>query len=546
MCKLIETIEDKSPRDIISKARFKMLERYPFFGDIAMNLSLIKDPGIIDAPLAVTRNGYLVYAPDEIKEYIKDFGLEGLITMTAHEILHKILKHFKERDSLKETVEDRYNVTVARGSPVEEILFGIQDAKDNQILLEDRVLDLQVIRDSGVSPRSIASKLQQIDRKFDYTYIKENSAGEIFLDVAEKLPKKDRSEDGGRKRKKSKRSTGGGGGGKSGKKQKQKKQKQGKKGKKGKKKKKGQKKGKKKSGHKKPQKIQPVWARKREKEQGKDQGQSKDREQGPEIVRIADEIQKERKDPHNIPEIEEELAEETEQKGKEGKEQEQQSKFDPDRNFDWEQVKNKAKQYARKKGGLPGGLSRLIEEMERRPQLDWRTILQQWTRKVLQSDYTWRRPADSYHSTGVYLPNVKQENVSIAVAVDTSGSIRSEELSSFVAEVKNIMRSRDNVEIYMIACDAAVHDTAWIQNPQLIGDMDFAGGGGTDFRPVFRHIRNEQVQVDGLVYLTDARGNFPERKPQYPVLWLIRGVERVEDLPDRWTPPFGRKIVFNE
>jgi len=49
------------------------------------------------------------------------------------------------------------------------------------------------------------------------------------------------------------------------------------------------------------------------------------------------------------------------------------------------------------------------------------------------------------------------------------------------------------------------------------------GGGGTDFRPFFDAIaatwggQNEAV----CVYLTDGYGDFPEKIPQLPILWVI-------------------------
>ena len=48
------------------------------------------------------------------------------------------------------------------------------------------------------------------------------------------------------------------------------------------------------------------------------------------------------------------------------------------------------------------------------------------------------------------------------------------------------------------------------------------GGGGTDFRPVFRYI-DEHYELDPslLIFFTDGYGAYPERPPQYPVMWLL-------------------------
>jgi predicted metal-dependent peptidase len=48
------------------------------------------------------------------------------------------------------------------------------------------------------------------------------------------------------------------------------------------------------------------------------------------------------------------------------------------------------------------------------------------------------------------------------------------------------------------------------------------GGGGTDFRPVFRYI-DEHSELDPslLIFFTDGYGTYPERPPAYPVMWFL-------------------------
>jgi predicted metal-dependent peptidase len=45
------------------------------------------------------------------------------------------------------------------------------------------------------------------------------------------------------------------------------------------------------------------------------------------------------------------------------------------------------------------------------------------------------------------------------------------------------------------------------------------GGGGTDFRPAFKWMEENDVVPDVLLYLTDGYGTFPEEAPEYPVIW---------------------------
>jgi predicted metal-dependent peptidase len=63
-----------------------------------------------------------------------------------------------------------------------------------------------------------------------------------------------------------------------------------------------------------------------------------------------------------------------------------------------------------------------------------------------------------------------------------------------------------------------------------------AGGGGTDFSPVFQWADDMDLAPDLLIYFTDAKGRFPEDPPAFPVIWLVKGRESV---------PFGERIQLN-
>ena len=77
----------------------------------------------------------------------------------------------------------------------------------------------------------------------------------------------------------------------------------------------------------------------------------------------------------------------------------------------------------------------------------------------------------------------------------------------------------------VIQCDAE------IQQVEMFDDMtpfpaDYRwrakGGGGTDFRPVFRYLdEHPEPEPDLLIFITDGDGDYPERAPAYPVMWLV-------------------------
>jgi predicted metal-dependent peptidase len=70
-----------------------------------------------------------------------------------------------------------------------------------------------------------------------------------------------------------------------------------------------------------------------------------------------------------------------------------------------------------------------------------------------------------------------------------------------------------------------------------------AGGGGTDFRPVFEKVAEEGLEPACLIFMTDCMGTFPEEPPPYPVLWL--STIRPEELSEGYTPPFGELLYLD-
>ncbi len=201
----------------------------------------------------------------------------------------------------------------------------------------------------------------------------------------------------------------------------------------------------------------------------------------------------------------------------------------------WQQRLAGAAQQAQQAGKLGGTLARLIEHLLQ-PQLPWRMLLARYMTAMARDDFSYMRP--SRREGEAILPSLKSSQIDIAVAVDTSGSIKAGEIEEFLSEVaalKGQMRAR----VTLLPCDSQLAPGApWIIEPWEDFDLpdSLAGGGGTDFRPVFEWLEANGVQPELLVYFTDAEGRFPDHEPNYPVIWLVKGKEKV---------PWGQRIQLN-
>lgn len=137
------------------------------------------------------------------------------------------------------------------------------------------------------------------------------------------------------------------------------------------------------------------------------------------------------------------------------------------------------------------------------------------------------------------LPSLSHRRLpEIVLAMDTSGSVAGAEMDQFAAELTGILEEFDTT-VHVVYCDSAVAGTDSFSRGDLPLDLTPVGGGGTDFRPAFRWVEQEGLDPGCLIYLTDLEClQFPEREPDYPVLWARVGQgERI--------PPFGEIIEIS-
>lgn len=178
---------------------------------------------------------------------------------------------------------------------------------------------------------------------------------------------------------------------------------------------------------------------------------------------------------------------------------------------------------AKAMGKLPAELDRALSTLLE-PQVDWREQIQSlFARKVGSGTFNWSRPDRALITRDIYAPGRSGFGAgTVVVGIDTSGSISSRELDMFMAEMAGILEDVRPKELVIMWCDAKVHRVDYAEEA---GDLNTIrakgapGGGGTSFIPVFDRIRQEGLEPEALVYLTDGRGSFPHIAPRYPVIW---------------------------
>lgn len=183
----------------------------------------------------------------------------------------------------------------------------------------------------------------------------------------------------------------------------------------------------------------------------------------------------------------------------------------------WKLATVQAAKQTANQGKLPGQLRKLLDDILV-PPIPWRDVLARFMAERIKDDYSWRRPNPYYVHSGIYLPVIDGVGMGdVVIALDTSGSVMSV-LDEFGSAVKDIVAATRPRRVYLIYCDAAVNRVDVFERGQELS-FETVGGGGTDFRPVFSHIKNNSINPACMLYLTDMYGSFPDEKPSYPVLW---------------------------
>ena len=192
------------------------------------------------------------------------------------------------------------------------------------------------------------------------------------------------------------------------------------------------------------------------------------------------------------------------------------------------------------RGTLPLFAQRLLEKL-RDPQVDWRTILNEFVQEEV-NDYSFSPPDRRFQESPFFLPDFNEmgkcgEPVDILFMIDTSGSMSDKEITAAFSEVKGAIDQFDGkLKGWLGFFDAAIIEPKPFESVDDVLKIKPAGGGGTDFQIIFEYVHQhmENKLPACIIILTDGYAPFPQEHlaRDIPVLWLIDNSD-VE-------PPWGK------
>ena len=182
-------------------------------------------------------------------------------------------------------------------------------------------------------------------------------------------------------------------------------------------------------------------------------------------------------------------------------------------------------------GKMGGNVDRNISEMLT-PKIDWKEALRDFVKSMTQGkdQSSWRRLHKRYLAADLIMPSSYSEKVGgIAIAIDTSGSIGTEELSQFLSEVKSICEEVSPEVIDLLYWDTHVASRETYTENELSGLTEStkpAGGGGTEPACVPKFMKKHNINPECLLMLSDGyigAQNAGDWDISAPVLWCIKG-----------------------
>jgi predicted metal-dependent peptidase len=181
---------------------------------------------------------------------------------------------------------------------------------------------------------------------------------------------------------------------------------------------------------------------------------------------------------------------------------------------------------SRSRGTLPAGWQRWANQELAGPQVPWRRVLAAAVRRAVAHaagccDYTYRR-IGRRRIPRIVTPALHRPLVTVAVVVDTSGSMGQSELDAALAEIKGVIRAAGIGPrgLFVLACDAAVGATARVRRTS---EVQLVGGGGTDMRVGIAAAEAVHPAPDVVVVLTDGCTPWPDHPTRARLVVAIIG-----------------------
>jgi predicted metal-dependent peptidase len=189
---------------------------------------------------------------------------------------------------------------------------------------------------------------------------------------------------------------------------------------------------------------------------------------------------------------------------------------------------------------VPRAISDLLE-----PKVDWRDALRDFVASAIKGkdEFTWRKLNKRHMANDIYLPSMENETIGeLVVAIDTSGSIGSAQITEFATELVSICDLCSPDKVRILWWDTDVHGEQVFEGDYkgIAAMLKPMGGGGTHVSCVNDYINKQKINAECVIVFTDGyvehdiTWNIPS-----PTLWMVTECKSFE-------PPVGKLVKFGD
>ena len=190
-------------------------------------------------------------------------------------------------------------------------------------------------------------------------------------------------------------------------------------------------------------------------------------------------------------------------------------------------IKQVADQVEKSRGTIPGEFKEILDALRHipEPKFDWKGYIRRFTGKSIKvyTKKSRRKLSKRYEDN----PGLKiKQKKHILVGIDTSGSVKKDELEEFLCEIHHLVKTGNEVTI--VQCDTAISHVGKYKPGE---QFEIHGRGGTSFQPVIDYYNEHMNKLSCLIYFTDGEASAPINV-KGDILWVLSSESSMnEELP---------------
>lgn len=191
-----------------------------------------------------------------------------------------------------------------------------------------------------------------------------------------------------------------------------------------------------------------------------------------------------------------------------------------DNNSDQVALVQEAMAAAKIAGQDPGKVQEILHDFLK-PKLNWKQILHNYLLDKIEPEWSWNRPNKRF--SDIYLPSLLPQDgrlITIAMFLDTSGSISDEDQKRFTSEVKFVQEVLNPEKLYVVQFDTIIQDEHIYNENTRFNNINIKGRGGTDYECVRQYILKHKPTVS--IIFTDLYADEMESVGKNKLIWIVK------------------------